>query len=116
MARREAQALCVEGDVFVQQEKWDEAIKAFRAAAEKDPKMSKAWLMIGLVENRKNGGHCEAAWNECAICFEDFDAGTIRCVLIPCGHLGFCLACGSRQTSCPICRVPVAHAQPTYQA
>ena len=57
-----------------------------------------------------------AARNECAICFEDFVAGTARCVLIPCGHTGFCLACGRAQAACPICRVPVERAQPIYQA
>ena len=41
---------------------------------------------------------------ECAICFE---VDTPRCMLIPCGHLCFCLACGRKQTACPICRVPV---------
>ena len=45
-----------------------------------------------------------AARSECAICFE---VDTPRCILIPCGHLCFCLACGRKQTACPICRVPV---------
>ena len=43
MARRAAEALYAEGDAFLEQEKWDEALAAFRAAAEKDPEMSKAW-------------------------------------------------------------------------
>ena len=61
MARREAQALCVEGDAFAEQEKWNEALAAYRAAAEKDPEMSEAWYGIGATENRKNGGRsCEA--------------------------------------------------------
>ena len=31
---------------FFEQEKWDEALAAFRAAAEKDPEMSEAWYTI----------------------------------------------------------------------
>jgi tetratricopeptide (TPR) repeat protein len=71
MARREAQALCVEGDVFVQQEKWDEAIMAFRAAAEKDPEMSAAWYSIAMAECEKNGNQpCEAAYKPLKRCIE----------------------------------------------
>ena len=55
-----------------------------------------------------------AARNECAVCFEDFEKDTARCVLQPCGHAGVCLACGRAQTACPICRVPVERAQPIY--
>ena len=70
MARREAQALCVEGDAFVQQKKWDEAIKAFRAAVAKDPEMSDAWFAIGYAEYARNGQkHTEAsleAYEHCA--------------------------------------------------
>ena len=55
-----------------------------------------------------------AARNECAICFEDFEAGTVRCALVPCYHALFCLACGRTQTACPICSVPVERAQPIY--
>ena len=31
------------GQAFFEQRKWDEALAAFRAAAEKDPEMSDAW-------------------------------------------------------------------------
>ena len=71
MARREAEALCVEAEILVQQGKWDEALAAFRAAAEKDPEMSEAWCTIGAAEVMKNGGEpCEAAHDPLKRCVE----------------------------------------------
>ena len=60
MARRAAEALCLEGEAFFEQKKWDEALAAFRAAAAKDPEMSEAWFQIGYAENEKNGGRGKA--------------------------------------------------------
>ena len=55
--------------------------------------------------------------NECVVCWEA-ERGT---VLIPCGHLGLCRACAnslmaSPQPECPVCRAPVAFAQPFFAA
>ncbi|PRP82936.1 hypothetical protein PROFUN_06713 [Planoprotostelium fungivorum] len=43
--------------------------------------------------------------NVCKICFE----AEVGCVLVPCGHLGLCLPCGSVREGaiCPFCRVDV---------
>ena len=66
----------------MQQEKWDEAIKAFRAAAEKDPEMSEAWYGIGVAENMKNGGSCEAAYKPLKRCVDlDPNHARAHCLL-----------------------------------
>ena len=54
--RAEAQARVHEGNQLVAQEKWDEALAAYRAAVEKDPEMSEAWYAIGASEMEENGG------------------------------------------------------------
>ena len=65
-----AQARYAEGEAFFEQEKWDEALAAFRAAVEKDPEMSEAWCWIGLAEGAKNGGPCEATYGPFKRCIE----------------------------------------------
>ena len=53
------------------QEKWVEAIAAFRAAVAKDPEMSEAWFKIGATEMMKHGGkYCEAAYRPFKRCVE----------------------------------------------
>ena len=66
-----ARAHRVQGDENMKQEKWDEALAAFRAAVEKDPEMSKAWYGIGMAEMGRNGGQpCEAAHDPFKRCVE----------------------------------------------
>ena len=55
-----AKARYDEGAALVEQQKWDEALAAFRAAVEKDPTMSDAWGGIANAECAKNGTCCEA--------------------------------------------------------
>ena len=43
------------------QDKYDEALAAFRAAVEKEPEMSDAWYGIGVAEMEKKAGAVEAA-------------------------------------------------------
>ena len=70
-ARATAQARFDEGEAFLAQHKWDEAHAAFRAAVEKDPEMSEAWCVIGMVEMQKNGEKpCEAAHDPLQRCVE----------------------------------------------
>ena len=58
-----AQARFDEGQAFVEQKKWDEALAAYRAAVEEDPEMSEAWYEIGMAETNKHGGKpCESAY------------------------------------------------------
>ena len=55
----------------MKQEKWDEALAAYRAAVEEDPKMSAAWYGIGRVEMEKNGGKtCEAVYGPFKRCLQ----------------------------------------------
>ena len=65
------------------QMKWDEALAAFRAAVEKDPKMSAAWFMIGFTDNMKNGGkYCEAAYKPLKRCLDlDPNHARAHCLL-----------------------------------
>jgi tetratricopeptide (TPR) repeat protein len=66
-----ARAAFDKGQAFFKQERWDEAIAAYRAAAKKDPEMSVAWCGIGLAETMKNGGRpCEAAYGPFKRCLE----------------------------------------------
>ena len=60
MARRAAQALCDEGKAFLEQEKWDEALAALRAAVAKDPEMSGAWFAVAYAEGKSSGKKTEA--------------------------------------------------------
>ena len=70
-ARATAQARFDEGIAFFVQDKWDEALAAYRAAVEKDPEMSEAWYMIGAAEIAKNGMQpCEAAYGPFKRCLE----------------------------------------------
>ena len=60
-AAREAAAHFAKGQAHFDRHESAEALKAFRAAAEADPKMSRAWLWISATEFEMNGGkHCEA--------------------------------------------------------
>ena len=46
----------------MRQGQFDKALAAYRAAVKKDPEMSAAWFGIGMAENGKHGGVCEAAY------------------------------------------------------
>ena len=66
-----ARAAFDKGQAFFKQERWDEALAAYRAAVEKDPEMSDAWYSIGVAEVKKNGGQpCEAAHDPFERCVE----------------------------------------------
>ncbi|XP_026760515.1 RING finger and SPRY domain-containing protein 1-like [Galleria mellonella] len=41
--------------------------------------------------------------DSCTLCFDD----TACCVLIPCGHRGFCSLCTSQLRECPMCRAAI---------
>ena len=70
-ARTTAQARFDEGQAFVEQKKWDEALAAYRAAVEEDPEMSEAWYEIGMAEIMKNGKQpCVAAYGPLMRCLE----------------------------------------------
>ena len=62
-ATREAAAHLAKGCARFERREWAEALKAFRAAAEADPKMGEAWLGISTAEFQMNGGKpCEAQY------------------------------------------------------
>merc|ERR1719145_419857 len=46
----------------------------------------------------------------CGICFDK----VADCVFVPCGHLGFCMACSEQQALCPICRNQIQIKQKVY--
>ena len=101
-AAREAVAHVVKGSAHFERGEWAEALKAYRAAADADPKMSKAWLGISMAEFMMNGGkRCEAEYVPLTRCIK-LDPNNV------CAH-SMCLTCGRKQTACPICRVDVAH-------
>ena len=61
-AAREAAAHYAKGEAHYDRCEGAEALKAFRAAVDIDPKMSAAWLAISCAELQMNGGKaCEAA-------------------------------------------------------
>ena len=69
--RAEAQARVHEGNQLVAQEKWDEALAAYRAAVELNPEMTEAWFAIGASEAGRNGSQsCEAMYAPLQKCVE----------------------------------------------
>jgi rubrerythrin len=48
----------------------------------------------------------------CKICYEN----VANCVLLPCGHVGFCMACSRQCPACPACRQPITEAKVVYKA
>ena len=61
-AAREAAAHFAKGTAHFNRCEWAEALKAWRAAAEADPKMSEAWFCISAAECAMNGECCEAMY------------------------------------------------------
>lgn len=49
--------------------------------------------------------------NMCKICWE----APIDCVLLECGHLVTCVACGKRLSECPVCRQYIVRAVRTFR-
>ena len=70
-AAREAAAHYAKGEAHFHRSEWAEALKAFRAAAEADPKMSEAWYWMSAAEREMNGGKtCEAEYAPLARCIK----------------------------------------------
>jgi len=63
---------------------------------------------IDIIQNQENSnGKCEKILTEeaCVICY----CNSKECLLLRCGHLGFCFECASKLKGhpCPICRIIV---------
>ena len=48
----------------------------------------------------------------CKICMDN----QVDCVLINCGHVGFCLSCAEQLESCPLCREKIERVVRTFRA
>eukprot|EP01117_Protostelium_nocturnum_P002100 TRINITY_DN12740_c0_g1_i1.p1 TRINITY_DN12740_c0_g1~~TRINITY_DN12740_c0_g1_i1.p1 ORF type:complete len:334 (-),score=77.50 TRINITY_DN12740_c0_g1_i1:35-1036(-) len=66
-------------------------------------------------ENMKREVEAEKEKN-CMVCFEN----QVNCVLIPCGHMGFCYDCGEKireddYHACPLCRTEIQMVVKTFK-
>lgn len=63
-----------------------------RAVEQKKPTLMQTYIFLDLEK--------ASADELCKICMD----APMECVMLECGHIATCIACGKRLSECPICR------------